>query len=97
MTAPWHALRQNDFSVVDFSPLSPALTDLITTCMRSDPLERPDIHTITQHPVIARARSMGKEALTPEGERFLVNVLTGDMILPPAADDADRDVEMADA
>lgn len=98
-TAPWHALRQNDFTVVDFSPLSPALTDLITTCMRADPAERPSISSITQHPVIARARAIGKDALAPESEMFLVNVLTGDMILPPipAVDSSeDVDVDMHD-
>ncbi len=98
--APWHALRQNDFTVVDFSPLSPALTDLITTCMRADPAERPPISNITQHPVIARARATGKDALAPESEMFLVKVLTGDMILPTSASEPspqDADVDMSDA
>ncbi len=65
--------------------------------MRSNPLERPAIHTITQHPVIARARAVGKEALTPEADMFLITVLTGDVTLPPTSGDADRDIVMADA
>jgi mitosis inhibitor protein kinase SWE1 len=83
--------------VVDFAPLSPALTDLITSCMRADPAERPPIATITHHPVIARARARGKDALVPEDERFLPDVLAGDMILSarPAIDGLhDTDVDM---
>ncbi len=74
--APFQSLRSGDFSVVDLSPLSPALTDLITQCMHPDPNRRPLIQNISHHPVVQRARG-GKEALAPEDPRWLVNVLSG--------------------
>lgn len=73
---PWHALRSDDFSVVDLSPLSPALTDLITQCMRSEPSMRPAISHVVSHPVVQRARS-GGTALAPEEPMWLVDVLSG--------------------
>jgi mitosis inhibitor protein kinase SWE1 len=76
--APWQALRDNDFSVVDLSPLSPALTDLIISCMAAEPSCRPGIRDIVGHPIVQRARS-GKEALAPEEPRWLVEVLSGSM------------------
>ncbi|CDZ98299.1 myt1 kinase [Phaffia rhodozyma] len=73
---PWHALRSDDFSDVDLTPLSPALVDVITLCMRANPGERPGIADLVGHPMVARARS-GKEALVPEPETFINMVLTG--------------------
>lgn len=73
---PWHSLRSDDFSDIDLSPLSPALIDLITLCMRSNPLERPEVIHVVEHPVVVRARR-GKPALVPEPEEFLVECLTG--------------------
>ena len=72
----WQALRSDDFSVIDLSQLSPALVDLITTLMRSDPSLRPTIQDICDHPIVVRA-SRGKEALAPEDPKFLIEVLTG--------------------
>ena len=74
--APWQALRSNDFSVVDLSPLSPALSDLIIQCMSADPASRPTIQHVVSHPIVQRARN-GKDALAPEDPRWLVEVLTG--------------------
>lgn len=73
---PWQALRSNDFSVVDLSPLSPALSDLIIQCMSADPACRPTVGHIVSHPIVQRARN-GKDALAPEDPRWLVEVLTG--------------------
>jgi mitosis inhibitor protein kinase SWE1 len=95
--APWHALRSNDFTDIDLAPLSPALIDLITLCMRAEPLERPTIDDVVGHPVVGRARAHGQAALVPEAEPFLVELLTG-RIEPPAAGDEGsselEDVEM---
>ncbi|EIW72215.1 hypothetical protein TREMEDRAFT_66766 [Tremella mesenterica DSM 1558] len=90
----WQAIRSDDFSVVDLSPLSPALTDLITQCMRSHPSLRPTSHHLVSHPVIQRARS-GGTALAPEEPMWLVEVLTGSgFVAPPIR--GDGDVEMLD-
>lgn len=102
--APWQALRTNDFSVVDLSPLSPALTDLITSCMAADPSCRPTIRQIVEHPIVQRART-GKEALAPEDPRWVIEVLSGTsgFVASPGAGaavgmarTADGDVEMAE-
>ncbi|KAJ9095636.1 hypothetical protein QFC21_005508 [Naganishia friedmannii] len=90
--APWHALRENDLSVVDFSAISPALTDLITQCMRADATERPTIKDIVSHPILHRARIAGQAALTPEPDDWLTQLLT-DFTASVSADAAD--VEMA--
>lgn len=73
---PWHALRSNDFHVVDLSPLSPALADLITNCMAMDPARRPTIEHIVAHPVIQRARA-GCAALAPQPKGWLEEILAG--------------------
>lgn len=100
--APWQALRSNDFSVVDLSPLSPALTDLIISCMAADPSCRPTIGQIVSHPIVQRART-GKEALAPEDPRWVIEVLSGTsgFLADPGAAlgavrAADGDVEMAE-
>ncbi|KAK8853440.1 hypothetical protein IAR55_004146 [Kwoniella newhampshirensis] len=90
--APWQALRSNDFSVVDLSPLSPALCDLITQCMAADPEARPTIGHIVRHPVVQRARS-GREALAPEEKGWLVDVLAGGFLMGGAGGE---DVEMSE-
>lgn len=77
----WHALRSDDFTVVDLSPLSPALTDLITSCMASDPARRPTVQHIVDHPVVQRART-GREALAPEAREWVVQVLGGGFNVP---------------
>ncbi|WVW86418.1 hypothetical protein I302_108464 [Kwoniella bestiolae CBS 10118] len=95
---PWQALRSNDFSVVDLSPLSPALCDLITQCMNSEPESRPTIGHIVQHPVILRAKSKSeKPALAPEDKNWLVDVLAGGFGVPPIGVGANEDVEMGDS
>lgn len=98
---PWHALRSNDFSVVDLAPLSPALVDLITSCMQSDPALRPEMSSVISHPIVQRARR-GKPALVPEDEdgRWLVGLLTGDEAPLAAANavsgsEGQGDVDMA--
>ena len=99
----WHALREDDFSVVDLSPISPALADLIMSCMSSDPLRRPTIDQMVQHPVIVRARS-GREALAPEARDWIIQILGGGFALPvpPAQricetfeEEEEGDIEMA--
>ncbi|ODN77503.1 hypothetical protein L202_04674 [Cryptococcus amylolentus CBS 6039] len=93
--APWHALRENDFSVVDLSPLSPALCELICQCMSAQPELRPEITHIVSHPVVQRARK-GKDALAPEDKNWLMEVLAGGFSTPnvPAAAAGDEDVVM---
>ena len=91
--APYQSLRSGDFSVVDLSPLSPALVDLITHCMHPDPAERPVIQDISGHPVVQRARG-GKDALAPEEPRWLIDVLSGGMGWGGRA--VDGDVDMSD-
>ncbi|WVF67343.1 hypothetical protein IAT40_002097 [Kwoniella sp. CBS 6097] len=92
---PWHALRSNDFSVVDLSPLSPALCDLITQCMSAEPNARPTIQHLVKHPVVQRAKS-GKAALAPEDKGWLVDVLAGGFMPPPMGQQGE-DVEMGEA
>jgi mitosis inhibitor protein kinase SWE1 len=99
--APWHALREDDFSVVDLSPLSPALADLITNCMAADPERRPTIEHVNGHPVVMRARN-GREALAPEQKGWVVEVLGGGFALAPTTATAGTgaiigDVEMGEA
>ena len=77
----WHSLRSDDFSVVDLSPLSPALTDLITSCMAANPDCRPKVEHIVHHPVVIRTRS-GREALAPESKDWIVHVLGGGFTVP---------------
>lgn len=77
----WHALREDDFSVVDLSPISPALADLIMSCMSADPMQRPTIDQLVQHPVMMRARS-GREALAPEAKDWIIQILGGGFMLP---------------
>lgn len=87
----WHALRSNDFTVVDLSPLSPALADLITSCMAMDPTRRPTITDIVCHPVIQRARS-GSPALAPQPKGWLEAILTGSSfdLRPPTQSSSGR-------
>lgn len=73
---PWQALRSNDFSVIDLSPLSPALADLITNCMNMEPTYRPTVEQIVSHPVIQRARN-GLAALAPQDKIWLAEILAG--------------------
>lgn len=93
LAAPWHSLRENDFLVVDFSALSPALIDLITRCMRADATERPSIADVVSHPILQRALVTGQAALTPEPENWLTQLLTDFEHNDPAADDT-ADVDM---
>ncbi|ORX40486.1 kinase-like domain-containing protein [Kockovaella imperatae] len=98
--AAWQALRTNDFTVVDLSPLSPALTDLIVSCMQAEPKARPLISQIVSHPIVQRART-GKDALAPEDPRWLVDILSGGSSLgfaprPMASTPIDGDVDMID-
>lgn len=53
---PWHRLRNDDFSQIDLSGLSPELSNLIRSMMRADPTVRVDIRGVYHHPVISRAR-----------------------------------------
>lgn len=95
--APWHALRENDFSVVDLSPLSPALCDLIISCMSAEPALRPTIENVVSHPVVQRARK-GKDALAPEETGWLMDVLAGGKFNVPVVQAAhgDEDVDMGE-
>jgi len=93
---PFQSLRSGDFSVVDLSPLSPALTDLITQCMHPHPDLRPRIQNISHHPVVQRARN-GKDALAPEDPRWLVDVLSGGGGVGFGGRMGDGDVEMSEA
>lgn len=91
--------------MVDLSPISPALADLIMSCMSSDPNQRPTIEQMVQHPVILRARS-GREALAPESKDWMVQILGGGSMSPlqmqneqrmceTFAEEEEGDVEMA--
>ncbi|RSH76755.1 uncharacterized protein EHS24_005333 [Apiotrichum porosum] len=95
----WHALRENNFTWLDLSPLSPALTDLIVSCMNADPQQRPSIEHIVEHPIIQRTLT-GGAALAPEDPRWLVDVLagTGSTLRPALGGlDGEGDVVMGDA
>ncbi|WWC91977.1 uncharacterized protein L201_006930 [Kwoniella dendrophila CBS 6074] len=93
---PWQSLRSDDFSVVDLSYLSPALCDLITNCMKSDPDQRPTIKNIIEHPVIKRAKLKSeKPALAPEDKNWLVDVLAGGFVLP--SPQSGEDIEMIES
>ena len=72
----WQALRCNDFGVIDLSPLSPALADLITSCMDMEPTYRPAIEQIVSHPVIQRAKT-SIPALAPQPRGWLEGILAG--------------------
>lgn len=93
-TAAWHAIRENDFSIIDFTFLSPALVDLITQCMRANPLERPTMEDLVTHPILERARRLGKDALAPEDDLWLPRILAN--ATPANAVANDMDVEMSD-
>jgi mitosis inhibitor protein kinase SWE1 len=96
-SAAWHAIREDDFSIIDFTYLSPALVDLITLCMRGEPNDRPTMAELAQHPILKRARSSGKDALSPEDELWLPAILANAVIpVQDAFDDSNEDVEMAD-
>lgn len=62
--------------MVDLSPLSPALADLIMNCMAADPDYRPTSQQVVDHPVIVRAQT-GGAALAPETKEWLADVLGG--------------------
>lgn len=88
----WHALRENNFSWLDLSPLSPALAELITSCLHAEPDSRPTIAHIASHPVVQRARA-GGAALAPEDPRWLVELLAG-YAVPAGHVELDGDVVM---
>lgn len=101
--AGWHALRENNFSWLDLSPLSSALVDLITNCLSSNPDSRPTIQTINEHPIVKRSWS-GGPALAPEDPRWLHTVLAGYAVPPTPLPrtitesiDGEGDVVMGDA
>jgi len=89
---PWHRLRQDDFSQVDFGAASGALVGLIRRMMRSEPSKRIDAVGLYTHAVIVRTRAAmdrAREAaaggavfvaspLAPVPEGFLDEILVGD-------------------
>ncbi|KIR31647.1 WEE protein kinase [Cryptococcus deuterogattii MMRL2647] len=83
--------------VVDLSPLSRTLCDLITSCMAADPALRPVIENVVNHPVVQRARK-GKDALAPEEKSWLMDVLAGGEFSTAVVQSAhgDEDVEMGE-
>ncbi|RYZ66455.1 MAG: hypothetical protein EOP09_12650 [Proteobacteria bacterium] len=90
-SAAWHAIREDDFSIIDFTYLSPALVDLITLCMRGEPNDRPTMAELAQHPILRRARSSGKDALSPEDELWLPAILANAVIpVQDAFDDSNE-------
>jgi mitosis inhibitor protein kinase SWE1 len=104
----WRALRENDYSYVDMTTLSPPLVELITSCMQADPTKRPIIDRVASHPVLQRAAITGGPALAPEDESWLPGILADTGYLLPAstaapsfaaapAVDSEGDVVMADA
>lgn len=64
--------------------------------MRGDPLERPSMADIVQHPILCRARALGKEALIEEDDLWLPHILANATPIP-AIYQADDDVEMTPA
>lgn len=88
----WHALRENNFSLVDMSEVSPALTELVTACMASDPVQRPSIEHVKYHQVVQRSRA-GTFALLPEAEGFEAFLLGQSSFMTAATED----VEMMEA
>jgi mitosis inhibitor protein kinase SWE1 len=70
------------------------MVDLITRCMRAEPSERPAMTDIVTHPIVDRARRLGKDALAPEDDFWLPRVLAD--ASPSAISPPLEDVEMAD-
>lgn len=93
--AAWHAIRENDFSIIDFTFLSPALVDLITQCMRAEPEERPTMSDLIVHPILERARALGKDALAPEDDHWLPRILANATPTVTAASASDVDMTLA--
>ncbi|KAI0029987.1 hypothetical protein K488DRAFT_79848 [Vararia minispora EC-137] len=54
---PWHKLRQDDFSQVDFGAASGALVGMIRGMMRAEPGLRVDAEGVWTHPIVARTRA----------------------------------------
>jgi serine/threonine protein kinase len=50
----WAALRESDFSVVDFGNTSMPLIDLISSMLIPDPQKRPTASDILSHPLIKK-------------------------------------------
>lgn len=95
--AAWRALRENDYSFLDTSPLSPVLCDMFMNCMQADPNARPTIEQIVGHPVIQAAAATGGPALAPETSAWLQNILSTVGSAVPSILDTQGDVVMADA
>ena len=55
--APWHALRQEEFSDVHFAGLSGALVVMIRNLMRTDPTKRVTVQSVCNDRVVGRARA----------------------------------------
>ncbi len=66
---PWHRLRQDDLSQVEFSPdTSTELHGLLVALLRSNPAGRIDSGGVCVHPVVVRTRA-AMERLMEEAQR----------------------------
>lgn len=66
---PWHRLRQDDLSQVDFpAETSTELRELLVGLLRSDPAARTDSWGVCVHPVVMRTRT-AMERLMEEAQR----------------------------
>ena len=66
---PWHRLRQDDLSQVDFPvDTSTELRGLLVALLRSNPAARIDSGGVCEHPVVVRTRA-AMERLVEEAQR----------------------------
>lgn len=93
----WHKLRQNDFSDVDLSRLSPELTTLLYGMLDHSPDRRLPIYQVDRHPVVAFLKRMLLAsldvapdvappvlgAIMPEADSFMSDLFAA--VYPPPA------------
>lgn len=72
----WHNLRQDNFEQVELDDC-PELLELIKGMMRSNPMNRSDVHQIRSHVVVSRARNAMESARRAGGPAFGGSPLAG--------------------
>ncbi|GAA5851759.1 hypothetical protein JCM8547_001198 [Rhodosporidiobolus lusitaniae] len=72
---PWHKLRQNDFSDVDLSRLSPLLISIFEGMLKQSPDLRASITDVAQQPVVRQLCTMLDRTLSSDDETATPEIL----------------------